>query len=195
MGQSGAGDRAYSAGLSVFYGHDGHRPVTLSRGTVTAVPRHQGRRPHVTQDQSKALWDRFNELNAAGGGVSQKDVRDLLVDQGGWKPEDVDTALRGATGGTDARIDTRTFSSLVPKSRGTATEQSQRMQDAFKGLDTDGTGITEAQLRQLLMDVGSALTSPEVDELMKEVVVNSEGRITDDAFNDMLTTGYPFTSE
>lgn len=107
----------------------------------------------------------------------------------------MDTALRDATGGTGARIDTRTFSSLVPKSRGTATEQSQRMQDAFKGLDTDGTGITEAQLRQLLMDVGSALTSPEVDELMKEVVVNSEGRITDDTFNDMLTTGYPFTSE
>lgn len=69
------------------------------------------------------------------------------------------------------------------------------MQDEFKALDTDGTGITETQLRQLLMNWGSALTSPEVDELLKEVVVDSEGRVTYDAFNDMLVTGYPLASE
>ncbi|WP_327357994.1 hypothetical protein [Streptomyces sp. NBC_01304] len=149
----------------------------------------------MAQEQNKMLWDRFNKLNADGTGVSQKDVRALLVDEGGLKPEDVDALLRDVTGGTDARITARNFGAIVPKPAGTPTEQVQRMQDEFKALDTDGTGITETQLRQLLMNWGSALTSPEVDELLKEVVVDSEGRVTYDAFNDMLVTGYPLASE
>ncbi|MFD3580476.1 EF-hand domain-containing protein [Streptomyces sp. NPDC058644] len=149
----------------------------------------------MAQEQNKMLWDRFNELNADGTGVSQKDVRAILVGEGGLKPADVEALLRDVTGGTEARIDARNFSAIVPKPPGAPTEQVQRMQDAFKALDTDGTGITESQLRQLLMDLGSALTSPEVEDLMKEVVVNGEGRITYDAFADMLVTGYPLASE
>ncbi|MFI0988823.1 hypothetical protein [Streptomyces exfoliatus] len=148
----------------------------------------------MTQEQSETLWDRFNELNADGTGVSQKDVRALLVDEGGLERAAVDALLRDVTGGADARIDARSFIAMVPKPVGTPTEQVQRMHDAFKALDTDGAGITQAQLRQLLLNLGYALTSPEVDELMKEVVVDSEGRIAQDAFTDMLVTGYPLAS-
>ncbi|WP_328940862.1 EF-hand domain-containing protein [Streptomyces sp. NBC_00250] len=149
----------------------------------------------MAQDQGKMLRDRFDELNTDGTGVSQKDVRALLVDQGGWKAADVDVTLREATGGTDARIDTNTFRSIVRVDLATPTEQSKRMLDAFKALDTDDTGfITEAELRQLLLNWGDSLTSPEVEELMKEVTVDSEGRVSYDSYVAAIVTGYPLAS-
>lgn len=84
--------------------------------------------------------------------------------------------LRDATGGTDARIDARAFGS---------TEQVQWMRDAFQA----APATRRPNCANLLMDQGSARTSPEVDDLMKEVAVDSEDRIIYDAFNDMLVTG------
>jgi calmodulin len=69
------------------------------------------------------------------------------------------------------------------------------MLDAFRALDKEGNGtIQEAELRQLLLNLGDALSSPEVEELMKEVSVSADGAISYESFVDMLVTGYPLAS-
>lgn len=92
-------------------------------------------------------------------------------------------------------FDLATFKSVYRKPIKTPTEQSKEMLDAFRALDKEGNGsIQEAELRQLLLNLGDALTTPEVEELMKEVSVSADGAISYEAFVDMLVTGYPLSS-
>ncbi|MEV6080182.1 EF-hand domain-containing protein [Streptomyces sp. NPDC052069] len=67
--------------------------------------------------------------------------------------------------------------------------------DAFKVTGEEGTGsISESELRQLLLNLGDALSPAEVEELMKEVTVNADGTVSYESFVDMLVTGYPLAS-
>nr|2BL0_B Chain B, MYOSIN REGULATORY LIGHT CHAIN [Physarum polycephalum] len=89
-------------------------------------------------------------------------------------------------------FDLATFKTVYRKPIKTPTEQSKEMLDAFRALDKEGNGtIQEAELRQLLLNLGDALTSSEVEELMKEVSVSGDGAINYESFVDMLVTGYP----
>nr|P08053.1 RecName: Full=Myosin regulatory light chain; AltName: Full=Calcium-binding light chain [Physarum polycephalum] len=92
-------------------------------------------------------------------------------------------------------FDLATFKTVYRKPIKTPTEQSKEMLDAFRALDKEGNGtIQEAELRQLLLNLGDALTSSEVEELMKEVSVSGDGAINYESFVDMLVTGYPLAS-
>eukprot|EP01133_Synstelium_polycarpum_P015305 gene15305-18125_t len=76
----------------------------------------------------------------------------------------------------------------------TPNEQQKEMLDAFKALDKDGNGsIAEAELRQLLTTLGDYLTTAEVEELMKEINVNTDGGINYNKFVEQIITGYPLT--
>lgn len=69
-------------------------------------------------------------------------------------------------------FDLNTFKAVYRKPIKTPSEQQKEMLDAFKALDKEGNGtIQEAELRQLLLNLGDSLTSPEVEELMKEVCI------------------------
>jgi len=75
------------------------------------------------------------------------------------------------------------------------SEQAKDMLDAFKALDKEGNGtIQETELRQLLLNLGDALSTPEVEEIMSEVTVSADGTINYDGFVDMIVTGYPTIS-
>merc|ERR1712100_265690 len=66
-------------------------------------------------------------------------------------------------------------------------DQERDMREAFKALDKDGRGtILEAELRQILCNLGENLEPYEVDQLIKNVKVNSEGEINYDEFVDLL---------
>jgi len=62
-----------------------------------------------------------------------------------------------------------------------------QLREAFKALDKDGRGtILEAELRQILCNLGENLQPYEVDQLIKNVKVNAEGEIDYDEFVDLL---------
>jgi len=68
-------------------------------------------------------------------------------------------------------------------------DQERDMREAFKALDKDGRGtILEAELRQILTNLGENLEPYEVDQLIKNVKVNAEGEINYDEFVDLLVT-------
>lgn len=71
-------------------------------------------------------------------------------------------------------------------------DQDKEMRDAFKALDKDGNGrIQEAELRQILGNLGDALTSQEVNALMREVKVDPNGGIDYNDFVSVLVNNYP----
>jgi len=71
-------------------------------------------------------------------------------------------------------------------------DQDKPMRDAFKALDKDGTGkILEAELRQILGSLGDALTTQEVNSLLREVKVDTNGGIDYNEFVTMLVNAYP----
>jgi len=79
------------------------------------------------------------------------------------------------------------FNILKTKKFKRPQEQERDMREAFKALDKDGRGtILEAELRQILCNLGENLEPYEVDQLIKNVKVNAEGEINYDEFVDLL---------
>jgi len=66
------------------------------------------------------------------------------------------------------------------------------MLNCFRACDRDGTGqIHEAELRQTLTTLGDCLKPHEVDALLKDVTIGSNGMIDYDKFVQLLIEGYP----
>ena len=66
------------------------------------------------------------------------------------------------------------------------------MLNCFRACDREGTGqIHEAELRQTLTTLGDCLTPSEVDALLKDVTIGSNGMIDYDKFVQMLIQAYP----
>jgi Ca2+-binding EF-hand superfamily protein len=74
----------------------------------------------------------------------------------------------------------------------TPQEQEKEIRDAFKALDSANNGkIQEPELRQILGNLGDALTTPEVNLLMREAKVDVTGGVDYNAFIDRLINAYP----
>lgn len=87
-------------------------------------------------------------------------------------------------------MDFASFKQAAGKPYKTPFEQDKEMRDAFKTLeDGDGT-ILESELRQILLTIGEPMTHTEVDSIMSDVSVDSNGKINYDKFVDLLVGGY-----
>ena len=63
--------------------------------------------------------------------------------------------------------------------------EEEELKEAFNFLDIDGAGyITSHQLRYLMLKEG--LTNQEVDEMIKEIDEDNDGRIDFDEFNKIM---------
>jgi len=135
-----------------------------------------------------SIYDKDND-----GKVSIEDLGSSLRSLGKNPTNAELKAIKDELGTKD--FDLATLKAVYRKPIKTPQEQSKEMLDAFKALDKEGNGyIQEAELRQLLLNLGDSLTTPEVEELMKEVSVSSDGGISYDSFVDMIVNGYPLAS-
>ena len=78
---------------------------------------------------------------------------------------------------SDGNIDFSEFLAMMTrKMKDTDTESEIR--EAFKVFDRDNNGfISTAELRQVMTSIGEKLTENEVDEMIREVDQNGDGRI------------------
>jgi len=99
------------------------------------------------------------------------------------------TAIVEEAGGEGKKVDLRTLTGFYKRKMKKPMDLERDMRNAFSALDKDGTGaILEAELRQILGTLGEALSSEEVDLLMKDCEVDEEGQIRYDKFVDMLVS-------
>ncbi|EFA86013.1 essential myosin light chain [Heterostelium album PN500] len=110
----------------------------------------------------------------------------------GKSPTNADLEAIKADLGNPRDFDIPTIKSILAKKSVRApADQQKEMLDAFKALDKEGHGsIQEAELRQILTTLGDYLTTAEVEEVMKEVNVNTDGGIDYSKFVEMLVNGY-----
>jgi len=74
----------------------------------------------------------------------------------------------------------------------TPQDQDKEMRDAFKALDKEGNGkVLEAELRQILGNLGDSLSNQEVNSLMRDANVESDGCVDYNKFVDMLVNAFP----
>jgi len=99
-------------------------------------------------------------------------------------------ALVKTLGGDTTTVDFAKASATLKASKfKKPVDQERDMREAFKALDKDGRGtILEAELRQILCNLGENLEPYEVDQLIKNVKVNSDGEINYDEFVDLLVS-------
>jgi len=114
-------------------------------------------------------------LRALGKNPTEKELKEILAEVGNNK------------------IDLNQVKTIYKtKKLKTPYDQDKEMRDAFKALDKENNGqIQEAELRQILGNLGDALTTQEVNALMREVKVDANGGIDYNSFVNMIVNNYP----
>ena len=65
-------------------------------------------------------------------------------------------------------------------------EEKEELRDAFKTLDADGDGFLSAsELRNVLTSMGEPLTDKEVDEMLRSVDIDNDGKLNFEEFYEM----------
>ncbi|PRP85287.1 hypothetical protein PROFUN_06889 [Planoprotostelium fungivorum] len=114
-------------------------------------------------------------LRALGKNPTEKELKEIL--------EDV---------GSDKLDLNRVKTIYKTKKMSTPQDQDQPMRNAFKALDSNNNGkISEPELRQILGNLGDALSSQEVNALLREAKVDSNGGVDYNEFVSMLVSSYP----
>eukprot|EP01092_Planopodium_desertum_P007343 TRINITY_DN3001_c0_g1_i1.p1 TRINITY_DN3001_c0_g1~~TRINITY_DN3001_c0_g1_i1.p1 ORF type:complete len:138 (+),score=50.27 TRINITY_DN3001_c0_g1_i1:64-477(+) len=110
-------------------------------------------------------------VRALGKNPSEKEVQEWIKELGG------------------KRFDVETLKKYAAKKAPKPIDQEREMREAFKVLDASGKGtILEAELRQILCNLGEALRTEEVDLLLRGLTIEADGTIAYDAFVDMLVS-------
>jgi len=83
-------------------------------------------------------------------------------------------------------IDFDEFLTLMAAKQANMTMEDE-LRGAFNVFDQDGSGYISAQeLKQVLENLGESLTDEEVDEMMKEADLDSDGQVSFEEFVKMM---------
>eukprot|EP01129_Flabellula_baltica_P017642 TRINITY_DN9841_c0_g1_i1.p1 TRINITY_DN9841_c0_g1~~TRINITY_DN9841_c0_g1_i1.p1 ORF type:complete len:152 (+),score=45.95 TRINITY_DN9841_c0_g1_i1:31-486(+) len=141
----------------------------------------------IGTQEIKECYDAFD---MGGHGVIPRDVAATGIRALGLNPTEKEINDAFDRAGSN-NIDFGTFKTLYENnSFATPDMQDDACRKAFKLLDAENDGtIPESELRQMLSTVGEVLTHQEVDLLMEDVQVDSQGRVHYDELVNLLVTG------
>jgi len=141
----------------------------------------------VTEQDIKEAFDVFD--TDKDGFILTDDIGTVIRALGKCPYQSEVKELVEEAGGPGKKVDSRAFSGYYRKKFKKPWDMEKDMRNAFTALDRDGTGtILEAELRQILGTLGEPLTPDEVDLLLRDVDVDSEGQVRYDKFVDMLVS-------
>lgn len=137
------------------------------------------------------IEDVFNLFDKKKQGFLEKDQFGQVVRALGKNPTAAQLEQILKDIGNDKIDKTIVANTVRDKSLKNPLEQEKAMRDAFQALDRDGRGTIQAtELRQILGNLGDALSAQEVNALMREVKSGSDGGVDYNEFVDMLVHGY-----
>jgi len=138
---------------------------------------------NASADELKECFDAFDQ---SGRGQLPKHVAATAVRALGSNPsqQEIDDTFGDA-------VDFGTFKRTVENNRfSKPQEQDDPCRKAFKLLDAENDGtIPESELRMMLATVGEVLTHHELDLLMEDIQVDSQGRVHYDELVNLIITG------
>jgi len=111
-------------------------------------------------------------MRALGCNPTEQDITDIVNEN-----------VKDETG----KIDEETFLTIMSK-KNSEVDNTEEIKKAFDIFDKDQNGyISASELRHVLTTLGEKLTEPEVDDLLKEIVVQ-DGLINIEDFIKLITS-------
>lgn len=84
-------------------------------------------------------------------------------------------------------IDFEEFSDMLDKTKSIADPEAD-LKEAFRVFDLDGDGvITAKELKLVMHSLGQPVSQPDIDEMMKEADINSDGQVDFSDFVAMMS--------
>ena len=146
----------------------------------------RGGSPPEGEEDIKACFDTFTE---GSGKLPAEKVPTVIRALGKCPTLEEAAKIVEEAGGKGATVNFSTFNGFYKKKYHKPEDMDREMRSAFQVLDKDNYGtIMEAELRQILGTLGDALTGFELDQLLKDVECDADGRIYYDKFVDQLVT-------
>ena len=138
----------------------------------------------LTEEQVAEFKDCFSLFDKDGSGkITTKDLGTCMRSSGQNPTEaELKGMIKEVDGDENGTIDFAEFLSMMAcqmKDR----DDEKDMMEAFRKLDKNGNGfITGKELRYVMTNTGEKLTDEEVDEMIKDADIDSDGKINYEEF-------------
>eukprot|EP01126_Amoeba_proteus_P018961 TRINITY_DN1967_c0_g1_i2.p1 TRINITY_DN1967_c0_g1~~TRINITY_DN1967_c0_g1_i2.p1 ORF type:complete len:138 (-),score=31.07 TRINITY_DN1967_c0_g1_i2:129-542(-) len=136
----------------------------------------------MDREQLKQLFSSFDVDNS--GSISLGEFVQILR-SAGFSDEETAEMVKMADSGGDGSID---FDEFVKLMGNEATTDDSELKSYFEMLDVDGSGfINESELLEGLKQMGQDLTKEQLDELLKDLDKDGDGKINYREFVKLLS--------
>ncbi|XP_071502886.1 neo-calmodulin-like [Diadema antillarum] len=143
----------------------------------------------VTEKQISEFQEAFGLYDRDGDGIVSTDLLGEMMRSLGSCPTEAEVAESIAMEDPHGKgaIDFKTFTRIMETHMSQSQVDAEEFRDAFRVFDKDDTGtLSAAELRHVMTSLGEKLTDAEVDEMIREADVRSDGRINYEEFVQMV---------
>ena len=144
----------------------------------------------LTEDQKDEFKEAFSLFAKDGGNVIKAKDLGIVMRSAGQNLTEAELSdiVNQFHIDRDGTLDLRKFLSVMEHVV-EDTNNEEELRDAFRAFDKDGTGcIPSAALRHLMTNLGDKLPEDEVDEMMREANIMTDGQIDYEDFVTMMMT-------
>lgn len=141
-----------------------------------------------TDEEVQEYKEAFQLFDKDGGGtISTKELKQVFEALGqNPSDEDIHSMISEVDQDGSGEIDFDEFLTLMAAKQSNMTMEDE-LRGAFNVFDQDGSGyISSQELKQVLDNLGEKLTEEEVDEMMKEADLDSDGQVSFEEFVKMM---------
>lgn len=150
----------------------------------------------LTQDKVHEYKEAFNMYDKDHDGILSVQKLGAVLRALGHNPTEIE--IQEMIDEIDSEgtgfIDFESFLDVVMSRDLDEEDHEVALREAFKMFDRDGNGYIDAdELRLCMMNLGEKLTLEEVEEMIREVDVDFDGRMNYEEFVKLMCTKYPLT--
>eukprot|EP00057_Strongylocentrotus_purpuratus_P031498 XP_784808.2 PREDICTED: neo-calmodulin [Strongylocentrotus purpuratus] len=142
-----------------------------------------------TESQLKEFKEAFGLYDRDNDGFITTDILGEVMRSLGSCPTEaeVEESINMEDPHGKGKLDFNVFSRIMAHHISQSQVDPEEFRDAFRVFDKDDTGtLSAAELRHVMTSLGEKLTDTEVDEMIREADVGSDGRINYEEFVQMI---------
>ena len=143
----------------------------------------------LTETEIADLQAAFSVYDKDGDGTITAKELETVMRKLNAKPtkSDLQAIINKADVDGNGTIDFSEFLTLMSQHMGDSKRKSKHM-DAFRVFDQNGDGfISKTELRRVMSKIGQKVTDEEIDDMIKSVDMNDDGKVNYEEFTQLMT--------